>query len=66
VNKPAVEKSSQYFSGKVEYENTEAKTIGTVGIKSNTSASFNTAISNTTVNAVLTTAMGGSPSHDSS
>lgn len=59
VNKPAVEKSSQYFSGKVVYENAEAKTIGTVGIKANTSAGFTTAISNTTANAALTTSMGG-------
>jgi hypothetical protein len=48
------------------YENAEAKTIGTVGIKANTSAGFTTAISNTTANAALTTAMGGTPSHDSS
>ena len=66
VNKPAVEKTSQYFTGKVVYEDAEAKTIGNVTIKANSTSGFNTAISNTLANTALTTAMAGSPSHDSS
>jgi len=66
VNKPPVEKTSQYFTGKVTYEDAEAKTIGNVTIKANSTSRFNMAISNTLANAPLTTAMAGSPSHDSS
>ncbi len=61
VNKPAVEKTSQYFSGKVIYEDAEAKTIGNVTIKANSTSGFNTVISNTLANTALTSAMAGSP-----
>jgi hypothetical protein len=59
-------KGTERYTGKVVYENAEAKTVGQIGITANTSAGFNTDVSTIVGTAALTTAMGGTPSHDSS
>lgn len=63
---PAVAKSTEAYSGKVIYENTEGKQIGTVTIKAPTSSGFDTCMSNTLANTALETAMGDVASHDRS
>ncbi|HWQ65901.1 MAG TPA: hypothetical protein VN372_03405 [Methanospirillum sp.] len=66
VAKPALEKSAQRYTGKVIYENAEAKTIGQITVMAQTSAGFATDISTILATAALGTAMGGTASHDSS
>lgn len=63
---PAVSKSSEYYSGKIIYENNDAKVVGTVSVKAPSSGGFDTCVSNTLANAALETAMGGVASHDNS
>ncbi len=63
---PAVSKSTEYYSGKVVYENNEAKAVGYVNIKAPSSTGFDTCISNILAAADLETAMGGVASHDNS
>jgi len=63
---PAVSKSSEYYSGKVVYENNEAKNVGYVTIKAPSSTGFDTCISNILAEEALETAMGGVASHDNS
>jgi len=63
---PAVAKSSEYYSGKIIYENTDAKVVGSVSIKAPSSGGFDTIVSNILANTGLETAMGGTASHDSS
>ena len=48
------------------YEDTQAKTIGQISVTANSSSGFNTDISTILGTAALNTAMGGTPSHDSS
>jgi hypothetical protein len=43
-----------------------AKTVGQISVKAPKSAAFNTNVSTIVANAALSTAMGGTPSHDSS
>ena len=50
----------------MEYSDALAKTVGQISVTANTSAGFNTDISNILGTAALNTAMGGTPSHDSS
>lgn len=59
-------KSREYYSGKVVYENTEAKVVGQITVRAPTAAAFNTNVSTILANAALTAAMGGTSSHDSS
>jgi len=66
VTLPAVSKSSESYSGRVIYENTEAKTVGSISIKAPTPTAFNTDVSTIVATTALNTAMGGTPSHDSS
>jgi hypothetical protein len=61
-----VVRGSEYYSGKVVYENTEAKTVGQISVRAPTSAAFSTDISTIIGTAALGTAMGGTGSHDSS
>jgi len=61
-----VVKGSEYFSGKVVYEDAVAKTVGQISVKAPSSSAFNTDISTIIATAALGTAMGGTPSHDSS
>lgn len=63
---PAVAKTHEYYSGRIIYEDAEAKTIGQVSVKAPSTAGFNASISTIVGNAAITTAMGGTPSHDSS
>ena len=62
----AVRKTKEYVSGKVVYENTEGKTVGTISVNAPSSTAFATEISAITGEASHGTAMGGTPSHDSS
>ncbi len=66
VSVDGVTRTAQSYGGKIIYENGEAKTVGQVTIKAPTPAAFNTDVSTILGTAALGTAMGGSPSHDSS
>ena len=59
-------KGTERYSGIVVNENAEAKTVGQISVTANTAAGFNTDISNILGAAALNSAMGGTPSHDSS
>ena len=63
---PAVQKTSETYSGKVIYENTEGKAVGTITVKAPTSGAFDTDMTTILANTALETAMGGTASHDSS
>lgn len=63
---PAITRSRETYSGRVVYENAEAKTIGQIAVKAPTPASFTTNMATVVANAALQTAMGGTASHDSS
>ena len=62
----AVAKTRESYSGRIVYENAEAKTVGQISVKAPTAASFNTDVSTILGVAALGSAMGGSPSHDTS
>ncbi|PKL60173.1 MAG: hypothetical protein CVV33_04035 [Methanomicrobiales archaeon HGW-Methanomicrobiales-4] len=68
VAKPAVEKSKESYAASIVYENAEAKTIGSIPVRGPTMAAVNTAVTQITGNATITTAMGTgvSASRDSS
>ena len=59
-------RSSEHYSGKIVYENAEAKTVGQISVRAPTSTAFSTDISTIIAATAITTAMGGTPSHDSS
>jgi len=61
-----VTKTKEYYSGRIVYEDALAKTIGQISVKAPTQAAFNTDIITILADATLRSAMGGSPSHDSS
>lgn len=61
-----VVRGSEYYSGKVVYEDGLAKTVGSISIKAPTSSAFTTDLTTILNTAALGTAMGGTPSHDSS
>lgn len=63
---PPVAKSRESYSGRIVYEDTQAKTVGQISVRAPTAASFTANVNTITANAALTTAMGGTPSHDSS
>ena len=63
---PGIAKSREYYSGRIVYENTEAKAVGQISVKAPTAAAFNANVSTVIATAALGTAMGGTPSHDSS
>ncbi|MDX8551366.1 hypothetical protein KHC33_11015 [Methanospirillum sp. J.3.6.1-F.2.7.3] len=65
-NLPAVSKSSEYYSGTIIYENNDGKQIGRISVKSQSSAGFDTTVTNVLANEALETSMGGTGSHDSS
>jgi len=62
----AVVRGTEHYSGKVVYENAQAKTVGQISVKAPTSAAFSTDISTIMGTTAINTAMGGTPSHDSS
>jgi hypothetical protein len=59
-------RGSESYSGKVVYENAEAKTVGQISVKAPTSAAFTTDVNTILAATAISTAMGGTPSHDSS
>ncbi|NLV26152.1 MAG: hypothetical protein GXY48_03135 [Methanomicrobiales archaeon] len=61
-----VQKSSEYYTGKVVYENNEGKQVGYVTVRAGTSGAFDTLISTVLANTAMASAMGGTASHDSS
>ncbi len=68
VTKPAVEKSKEAYAATIIYENAEAKTVGSIPIRGPTMTAVNTAITQITGNAGITTGMGAgvTASRDSS
>lgn len=66
VSMPAIARGSESYTGTVLYEDAQAKTVGRISVRAPTSAGFNTNVSTILATAALGTAMGGSPSHDSS
>ena len=54
------------YTGKVVYQNDEARVIGAVTIKAPSVAGFGTAISTVLANADIRASIGGTPAHDSS
>ena len=66
VTVAAVVKGTESYTGAVVYEDAQAKTVGRISVKAPTSAGFTTNVSTIVGTAALGTAMGGTPSHDSS
>ena len=64
--RPGAEKTKEYYSGSIVYENNEGKKVGSISVNAPTLSGFNTSITTIMGNAGLTTAIGGTPSHDSS
>ena len=56
--KPAVEKSKEAYSATIVYENSEAKTVGSIPVRGPTMAAVNTAVTQITGSAAITTGMG--------
>ena len=65
-NFAGVTKSSEYYSGKVIFENNLGKQVAAITIKAPTPEGFDTSVSTITGNTALATAMNGEASHDSS
>jgi hypothetical protein len=63
---PAVQKSSEYYTGTIVYENNKGKQVGRLSVRAPGSGSFDTDISTILATAAISTAMGGTASHDSS
>jgi len=63
---PGVVRGTEYYSGKIVYEDALAKTVGSISVKAPTQAAFNTNIITILADATLRSSMGGTPSHDSS
>lgn len=61
-----VQKTSEYYTGKVVYENTEGKQVGYVTVRAGSSGAFDTITSTVLANTAMASAMGGTASHDSS
>lgn len=59
-----VETTREAYSARVIYQNTDAKTIGQVVARAETSAGYSANITTITGSAAISTAMGGTPSHD--
>lgn len=63
---PPVQKSSEYYSGAIIYENIEGKQVGKISVRAKTSGGFDTNIATILANTAIASAMGGTASHDSS
>lgn len=57
-NKPAVEMTKEAYSATIVYENSEAKTVGSIPVRGPTMAAVNTAVTQITGNSAITTGMG--------
>ncbi|MDD1730419.1 MAG: hypothetical protein LUQ50_15295 [Methanospirillum sp.] len=68
VAKPAMEKSKEAYAATIVYENAEAKTVGSIPVRGPTMAAVNTAVTQITGAAAITTGMGAgvTASRDSS
>lgn len=66
TSKPAIAQTKFAQSGKIAYQNNEAKVIGTITVRSPNAAGFDTIIADVLADTDLRTAMGGVPAHDSS
>ena len=66
VSMPAVARGAENYTGNVVYEDAQAKTVGRISVRAPTSTGFTTNVSTIVGTAALGTAMGGTPSHDSS
>jgi len=58
VTKPAIEKTKEAYAATIVYENTEAKTVGSIPVRGPTMAAVNTAVTQITGIAAITTGMG--------
>jgi hypothetical protein len=58
ASKPAIEKSKEAYAATIVYENTEAKTVGSIPIRGPSMAAVNTAVTQITGTAAITTGMG--------
>ncbi|MDD1728311.1 MAG: hypothetical protein LUQ50_04475 [Methanospirillum sp.] len=58
VTKPGVEKSKEAYAATVVYENAEAKTVGSIPVRGPTMAAVNTAVTQITGTAAITSGMG--------
>lgn len=61
-----IRKTKEYVSGKVVYEDGLGKQVGYIGVNAPNSAAFGTDISTIIASTDISTAMGGTASHDSS
>jgi hypothetical protein len=61
-----VVRGAENYSGKVIYEDGDAKTVGQITVRGENVTAFNSNIATVLSTAALGTAFGGSPSHDSS
>lgn len=66
LSRSAVEKTKEYYSGAIIFENNEGKRVGSISVNAPSLSGFNTSITTVMGNAALATAIGGTPSHDSS
>lgn len=68
VAKPGVEKTKEAYAATIIYENAEAKTVGSIPVRGPSMEAVNTAVTQITGNAAITTGMGTgvSASRDSS
>ncbi len=68
VTKPGVEISKEAYAASIAYENNEAKLVGKIPVRGPTMAAVNTAVTQITGNAAITSAMGSgiSASRDTS
>lgn len=66
VTVKGVVRGSEYYSGKVVYEDALAKTVGQISVKAPSQAAFQTDIVTILADTTLRSAMAGNPSHDSS
>jgi len=66
TNHPGVQKGSENYSGVVIFENNDGKQVGRISIRTSNSAAFDTNVATVLANTAISTAMGGTASHDSS
>lgn len=58
ATKPAIERSREAYAATINYENTEAKTVGSIPVRGPTMDAVNTAVTQITGNASITNGMG--------
>jgi hypothetical protein len=64
INHDPVEKSKEAYTARIVYEDTNAKTVGTLTDRFSTLAGFNAGITAAMANTSLATANGGTPSRN--